>query len=167
MSSIHQQYQSCVYKICINIIPSHPSLTSFLLLVEGGGEGGVGGGVLCCRPCSILLSDQRLNLVPLQWKRGVPTTGQPGNSLKLPFFIPHYILRFVLVSVNLVSAHPLYFLHNIPLFEYTTMPGTSNKGTYTDITIYIKKQQQQPPLSNPHLFILRFLRFFFNFYLFI
>ena len=39
MSSIHQQYQSCVYKICINIIPSHPSLTSFLLLVEGGGGG--------------------------------------------------------------------------------------------------------------------------------
>lgn len=47
LSSIHQQYQSCVFKICINIIPSHPSLTSFLFLLvvgRGAGELGVGGG---------------------------------------------------------------------------------------------------------------------------
>ena len=123
--------------------------------------GRVGGGVLCCRACSILALRPGIEPSPSAVKARSPNHWTAREFPETSFF-----LRFVLVSVNLVSAHPLYFLHNIPLFEYTTMPGTSNKGTYTDVTIYIKKQQQQP-LSNPHLFILRFLRFFLTFiYLF-
>ena len=134
MSSIHQQYQSCVFKICINN-HTFPSFSNFLAFLGSG----VGGWWCWLQGLQYPSSQTR------DWTQSLCSESmesQPLDSQGIPwnflFLFNITFLGFVLVSVNLVSAHLFYFLHNIPLFKYTTMPGTSNKGTYTDVTIYIK-----------------------------
>ena len=53
-----------------------------------------GEGCLCWAVCGILVSRPGIELCPLQWKRGILTTGPPGDSLKIMLSYERYIKNF-------------------------------------------------------------------------
>ena len=86
--------------------------------------------------CRILLLDQGLSPSPWQWKSGVLTTGPPGNSLELVFFLCASESRSVMS--NSLWPHGLYGILQVRILEWVAFPfsrGSSQSRDWTQVSL--------------------------------
>ena len=113
----------------------------------------------CCLACRILFpeqGDQGWNPCPLQWKRGVLTTGRPGRSLSLSLFLN----SFTEIQFTYPTIHPLrcamqwllVCLQNyasITTVNFTTFSSSPKESPYLLDTIPIPHHSQSPSPWQP------------------